>query len=77
VLPIEAKSESPKDRLGVMQVSLLVKFARQYFPELTIRPLGVKILPDDSYMFLEFNVEDNPDLVATKRYKRYALYREE
>lgn len=77
VLPIEAKSGSPKDQLGVMQITQLVKFARQYFAELTVRPIGVKVMPDGSYMFLEFNANDDPDLVATRRYKRYALYREE
>jgi hypothetical protein len=77
VLPIEAKGGSPKDQLGVMQITQMVKFARQYFSELTIRPIGVKVMPDGSYMFLEFNANDEPDLVATKRYKRYALYREE
>jgi hypothetical protein len=77
VLPIEAKSGSPKDQLGVMQITQMVKFAQQNFAELTIRPLGVKVMPDGSYMFLEFNVNDDPNLVATKRYKRYVLYREE
>jgi len=77
VLPIEAKSESPKDQLGVIQVTQMVKFARQHFADLTVRPIGVKILPDGSYMFLELNDSDDPNLVATKRYKRYTLYREQ
>ena len=51
VLPVEAKGESPKDRLGVVQITQTVQFARQYFPDLTVRPIGVKIMPDGSYMF--------------------------
>ena len=77
VLPIEAKSGSLKDQLGVVQITQMVKFTRQRFPDLTIRPIGVKIMPDESYMFLEFNNSDDPNLIATKRYKRYALYREQ
>lgn len=76
VLPVEAKGESPKDQLGVVQITQMVKFARQHFADLTVRPIGVKIMPDESYMFLEFNDSDDANLVATKRYKRYALHRE-
>lgn len=77
VLPVEAKSESPKDQLGVVQITQMVKFARQHFPDLIVRPIGVKIMPDGSYVFLEFNDSDGSNLVATKRYKRYTLYREQ
>jgi hypothetical protein len=77
VMPVEGKSQSPKDQLGVVQITQMVRFARQYFPDLGVRPIGVKIMPDGSYMFLEFNDSEDSNLVATKRYKRYALYREQ
>lgn len=77
VLPIEAKGESPKDRLGVVQITQMVKFARESFPDLAIRPLGLKVLPDGSYLFLEFNASEDSNLIATKRYKRSMLYREQ
>ncbi|MBC8448876.1 MAG: endonuclease [Chloroflexi bacterium] len=77
VLPIEAKGESPRDQLGVIQIIQMVRFARQYFADLIVRPIGVKIMPDGSYMFLEFNDSDDANLVATKRYKRYVLCREQ
>lgn len=76
ILPVEGKAASPKDRLGVVQITQMVKFARQYFADLKVRPIGVKIMPDGSFMFMEFNDSDDSNLVATKRYKRYALYRE-
>lgn len=76
VLPVEAKGESSKDQLGVVQITQMVKFARQAFPGLPVRPIGVKIMPDGSFLFLEFNDSEDSNLVATKRYKRYALYRE-
>lgn len=76
ILPVEAKSTSPKDRLGVVQITQMVKFARQYFPDLSIRPLGVKVLEDGSYLFMEFNDSAISDEVATRQYRRYGLYRE-
>lgn len=77
VLPVEAKSESPREQLGVVQIIQMIKFARQYFGELSIRPIGVKVMPDGSYMFLEFNVNEDANQIATRRYKCYALYREQ
>jgi len=76
VLPIEAKSESPRDRLGVIQITQMVKFSRQNFEDLPIRPIGVKVLPDGSFMFFEFTVEEDPELVETRRIKRYKLVRD-
>jgi hypothetical protein len=77
VLPVEAKGESPKDRLGVVQITQMVRFARESFPDLAIRPIGLKVMSDGSYLFLEFNDSEDSNSVATKRYKRYALYREQ
>jgi hypothetical protein len=76
ILPIEAKIASPKDQLGVIQITQMIRLARQQFPELSIRPIGVKLMPDGSYMFLEFTADEDSSLVATKRYKRYKLVRE-
>lgn len=77
VLPVEAKSESPKDRLGVIQITQMVKFARQNFEGLPIRPIGIKAMPaDGSLMFFEFTVEEDPDQVETRRIKRYRLVRD-
>ena len=76
-MPIEAKSESPKDRLGVVQITQMIKFARQNLAGLAIRPIGIKVLTDGSYMFIEFNDTDDSNAVVTKRYKRYALHREQ
>src|SRR5574341_358818 len=76
-LPVEAKSESPKDRLGVIQITQMVKFARQNFEGLPIRPIGIKAMPaDGSLMFFEFTVEEDPDQVETRRIKRYRLVRD-
>lgn len=76
VLPIEAKIDSPKDQLGVIQITQMIQFAQAQFPDLVVRPIGVKLMLDGSYMFLEFTAVPNPDAIATKRYKRYLLVRE-
>lgn len=75
VLPVEAKV-APKERLGVIQITQMIKFARQHFPDLIVRPIGVKVMPDDSFTFLEFTSSDDPDQISTRRYKRYQLVRE-
>lgn len=75
ILPVEAKSNSPRDQLGVVQITQMVNFAHKKFPDMAVRPIGVKILKD-SYVFLEFNDTTDVDLVATARFMRYELYRE-
>jgi len=76
VLPIEAKIDSLKDQLGVVQVTQMIRFAEAQFPDLSVRPIGVKLMLDGSYMFLEFTAVSDPNQIATKRYKRYMLVRE-
>jgi hypothetical protein len=76
ILPIEAKVVSPREQLGVFQVTQMVKFAQQQFPDLMVRPIGLKLMPDDTFMFLEFTPETDPNQIATERYKRYQLIRE-
>lgn len=75
ILPVEAKV-GVQDQLGIVQITQMVKFAKHYFPDLIPRPIGVKMMPDGSYMFLEFTADERPDHLATKRYKRYQLIRE-
>ena len=74
VLPVEAKVGV--ERLGVVQVRALSLFAKQQFPDLKARPLGIKLLDDGTLLFVEFNDQTDFDAVAAKRYKRYELVRE-
>lgn len=76
LLPVEAKAASPKDQLGVVQITQMVKFGRQHFPELVVRPIGIKLLTDGSLIFIEMTDAINLNDVRSKRYKRYRLYRE-
>ena len=76
LLPLEAKSGALKDQLGVVQITQMVKFAREHFDDLPLRPIGIKVLPDDTFVFLEFTATEDSNEVATRRYKRYQLVRE-
>ena len=73
VLPIEAKIEAQKDRLGVVQITQMIQFAETQFPDLTVRPLGIKVMPDGSLMFIEFTADADPNTIATITYRRYQL----
>lgn len=73
-LPIESKVGG--ERLGVVQVRALALFARQQFPGMKVRPLGIKTLNDGTLLFIEFSDRTDLDSVAARRYKRYELVRE-
>jgi hypothetical protein len=74
LLPIEAKSVG--EHLGVSQITGMVKFARERYPTLPLRPIGLIVMLDESLMFLEFNTAEDSNEVRTERYKRYKLVRE-
>ena len=74
LLPVEAKSVG--ERLGVSQITAMVKFAQERYSLLPVRPIGLVVMPDKSLMFLEFNTADDSNEVRTERYKRYLLVRE-
>lgn len=77
VIPIEAKSVGPKERLGVIQIRQMTLFARQHYGDLTLRPIGIKPLDDGSYVFLEFDDETELEAISVKRYARYKLARDD
>lgn len=73
LLPIEAKTA--REKLGVTQIAIMVGFAKQRYPALPVIPIGIKLLPDESCIFVEFNAVQNLNEIATRRYKRYVLVR--
>ena len=68
IIPIEAKSTGPKERLGVIQVKQMILFANQYYSNLILRPVGIKPLHDGSYVFLEFDNKAELEEISVKRY---------
>ena len=73
-IPIEGKVGD--ERLGIIQIRALSLFAKDQFPGLRVRPLGIKLLNDRSLLFVEFNDQTDFDTIAARRYKRYELARE-
>ncbi len=74
LIPIEAKTY--RERLGVTQIAQMTGFAAEHYPELPVIPVGVKVMQDDSFLFVEFTSERDLNKIASRRYKRYRLYRE-
>lgn len=77
VIPIEAKSVGPKERLGVIQIRQMILFAKQNYSDLILRPVGIKPLDDGSYVFLEFDDKEELEAISVKRYARYKLVRDD
>lgn len=77
VIPIEAKNVGPKERLGVIQVQQMILFTKQYYPKLVLKPVGIKLLEDDSLVFVEFDDESELEKISVKRYARYKLVRDD
>ena len=76
ILPLEAKSGEERDKLGWIQVSNMVKFAKQNYPELRCKPIAAKPSQHDMIYLIEF--DDNPDSehVSIVQIKLYQLKRD-
>ncbi len=75
-IPLEAKPANLGEQLGRIQLSSMVAYAEQEFSELPIRPIGVKMMRDDSIFFVEFTATSDPTEIKSRFYKRYRLVRE-
>lgn len=71
VIPIEAKCAG--ERISKVQVAQMIDFARDRYPKLTIRPVGIQELKDGSLVLLEFPPAQHPDEIAIKEMRRYRL----
>lgn len=71
VIPVEAKCA--KERLSKTQIVQIVDFARERYPKLIIRPVGVQEMGDGSLLLIEFTPADHPDEVSIKEQRRYKL----
>lgn len=76
-IPVEAKPTGLKDQLNRIQISSMVAYAEQEFPELIIRPIGVKAGSDRSLFFVEFTATSDPLELKSRFYKRYLLVRDQ
>lgn len=71
VIPIEAKSR--KDRISKTQIVQNVGFARERYPKLIIRPLGIQEINDQEIVVIEFTSGKSPDTIKIKEMRRYKL----
>src|SRR5207302_3001421 len=71
VIPVEAKCAG--QNLSKTQVAQIIDFARDRFPKLLVRPVGVQELKDGSLVLIEFAPEINPDEIKVKEMRRYKL----
>jgi hypothetical protein len=76
IIPLEAKSPDDRDKLGWIQVSNMVKFARQNFPKLKCRPIAAKPAGANRVYLIEFDSNPNSEEVSIVQVKLYKLKRE-
>ncbi|MFP4057454.1 MAG: hypothetical protein ACLF0G_11350 [Candidatus Brocadiia bacterium] len=75
ILPLEAKSKSPADMLGRVQIGHMSQLARQNFPALSRRIIAVKALADETIGMVEFSDEVEPDEIRIRCVSRFRLVR--
>jgi hypothetical protein len=71
VIPVEAKSSN--DHVSKTQVVQMIDFARDRYPKLIMRPVGVQEMKDGSLVLLEFTPADHPDEIKIRQMRRYSL----
>lgn len=72
VVPIEAKSA--KDHLSKTQIQQGIDFARERYPNLILRPVGIQELEDGSLILIEFtSTRSHPDEIKIVEMRRYKL----
>lgn len=71
VVPVEAKCAN--ENLSKTQVVQMIDFARDRYPRLIMRPVGVQELKDGSLALIEFTPASHPDDIKIKNIRRYRL----
>lgn len=71
IFPIEAKAVS--DELNRVQIFNMIQYAAHYYPNLTVRPLALKVDYQSAVHFLEFNVASRPGDLRILRSASYAI----
>jgi len=75
ILPLEAKSLDYRDKLGWVQISNLVKYANQNFPELICRPIAAKPASKKKIYLIEFENKTDFEEIGIKNIRLYNLVR--
>ncbi|PKL68025.1 MAG: hypothetical protein CVV30_11820 [Methanomicrobiales archaeon HGW-Methanomicrobiales-1] len=75
IFPIEAKSPDQRDRLGWVQITNMVQYAKEVYPELICRPLGAKPIDKNNIYLIEFENISDVNTIRIKETRRYKLIR--
>src|SRR5208337_2432197 len=75
IFPLEAKSPDKRDRLGWIQITNMVQYAKEFYPELICRPLGAKPIDKNNIYLIEFENISDVNTVKIKETRRYKLIR--
>lgn len=68
IVPVQAKSS--KDRIGVVQVSQDIQFAKERFPEAKCRAVAVQRMPGGAIALLELALKDGEvDVIRERQYQ--------
>jgi len=71
VIPIEAKSA--KDHISKTQIMQGIDFARDRYPNLILRPVGIQEMKDSSLVLIEFTSGSHPDEIKIVEMRRHKL----
>ena len=71
MLPVEAICSG--ESLSKTQIVQIIDFARERYPKLIMRPVGVQEMKDGSIVLLEFSPADHPDEIKIREMHRYKL----
>jgi hypothetical protein len=71
VVPVEAKCAN--ESLSKTQIVQMINFARERYPKLIMRPVGVQEMKDSSLVLIEFTSAAHPDDIKIKETRRYEL----
>jgi hypothetical protein len=75
ILPLEAKGPDERDKLGWVQISNLVKYAKQNFPTLICRPIAAKPVSKTKICLVEFESETDFEEIGIRNIRVYHLVR--
>ena len=75
IFPLEAKSPQERDKLGWVQITSMVEFAKQNFPDLICRPICAKPIDRHRIFFIEFKNTTEINENGIKEIRLYHLIR--
>lgn len=75
IFPLEAKSSDERDKLGWVQITNMVQYAKEFYPELICRPIGAKPIDRNNINLIEFDNTSDINTIKVKEVRRYKLIR--